>query len=210
MASSSGTSPQPQGRLRDRLRDETSRAILAAAEDVFASEGLTARMESIAAHAGVAVATLYDHFEDRKALVAALVRSRRDELLAGIDAALGGVRGEPVAVQLRAYLRAVDQHARAHGPLFHVLMQAGDGPGDGRPSRTLVEELVHRVQGIVDRGVATGELRPDPAKVLALAFVGMGRTLVFRAMDGAEPGQAADAILQLFLSGARVAAPPQR
>src|SRR5512140_1582670 len=98
------SSTQPHARLRDRLREETSRAILAAAEDVFASDGLSARMESIAAHAGVAVGTLYNHFEDRKALVAALVRSRREALVARIDGALADVRGEPVSAQLRAYL----------------------------------------------------------------------------------------------------------
>ena len=193
----------PHGRLRDRLREETSRAILAAAEDVFASDGLSARMESIAAHAGVAVGTLYNHFEDRKALVAALVRSRREDLFARLDEALAGARREPVAVQLRAYLSAVEQHARAHGPLLQVLMQAGEGPGDSRPPRTLLDELVRRADAIVERGVQSGELRADPGEVFGLALVGMARALVIRAVDGeSEPGQATDALLELFLGGA--------
>jgi AcrR family transcriptional regulator len=204
-SSSSPSSPSapPHARLRDRLREETSRAILAAAEDVFASDGLSARMESIAAHAGVAVGTLYNHFEDRKALVAALVRSRREALLSRLDAALADARGEPVAAQLRAYLSAVEQHARAHGPLLHVLMQAGEGPGETRPPRTLLEDLVRRAQVILDRAVADGELRPDPAKVFALALVGMARALVLRTVEGGtEPGQATEALLALFLQGA--------
>jgi AcrR family transcriptional regulator len=208
MAPSTSPTP-PQPRLRDRLREETSRAILAAAEDVFASDGLSARMESIAAHAGVAVGTLYNHFEDRKALVAALVRSRREALVARIDGALADVRGEPVAAQLRAYLSAVEQHARAHGPLLHVLMQAGEGPGEARPPRTLVDELVRRAQAIVDRGLAAGELRPDPDQVFGLALVGMARALVIRAVEGgAEPGRAAEALLDLFLAGAAPGARP--
>jgi AcrR family transcriptional regulator len=199
------SSTQPPARLRDRLREETSRAILTAAEDVFASDGLSARMESIAAHAGVAVGTLYNHFQDRKALVAALVRSRREALLSRIDGALAEVRGDGVEPRLRAFLSAVEQHARAHGPLLHVLMQAGDGPGDGRPSKTLIEELVRRVDAIMTRGVAAGELRPDPAKVLALSFVGVARALVLRVIEGgAEPGEAADALIELFLKGAGV------
>jgi AcrR family transcriptional regulator len=193
----------PHARLRDRLREETSRAILAAAEDVFASDGLGARMESIAAHAGVAVGTLYNHFEDRKALVAALVRSRREALLARLDEALVQARGEPVAAQLRAYLGAVEQHARAHGPLLQVLMQAGEGPGDSRPPKTLLDELVRRAEAIIERGVRAGELRADPAKVLGLALVGLARALVIRAVaGGTEPGQATDAVLELFLRGA--------
>lgn len=208
-APSGSSSPAPHARLRDRLREETSRAILAAAEDVFASEGLSARMESIAAHAGVAVGTLYNHFEDRKALLAALIRSRRDALLSRIDAALAEVRGEGVEPEVRAYLSAVEQHARAHGPLLHVLMQAGDGPGDGRPSVTLVAELARRAQAVVDRAIAAGELRPDPAKVLGLALVGIGRALVIRAAaGGAEPGQAVDELLALFLRGASTRGAP--
>jgi AcrR family transcriptional regulator len=193
----------PHARLRDRLREETSRAILAAAEDVFASDGLSARMESIAAHAGVAVGTLYNHFEDRKALVAALVRSRREALLTRLDDALAGVRGEPVGAQLLAYLGAVEQHARAHGPLLQVLMQSGEGPGESRPPKTLLDDLVRRADAIVARGAAAGELRADPEKVLGLALVGLARALVVRtAAGGSEPGHAAAAILEVFLRGA--------
>lgn len=203
MPPSSTSSPPPPARLRERLREETSRAILAAAEDVFASDGLSARMEAIAAHAGVAVGTLYNHFEDRKALVAALVRSRREALLARIDDALAAARGDDAGPRLRAFLAAVEQHARAHGPLLHVLLQAGDGPGDGRPPRSILDELVRRAQAIVDRGVASGELRPDPAGILGLSFVGLARALVLRVVEGgAEPGRAADAVLALFLEGA--------
>lgn len=196
-------SAQSPARLRDRLREETSRAILAAAEDVFAADGLSARMESIAAHAGVAVGTLYNHFEDRKALIGALVRSRREALLSRVDAALAGVRGEPVEAQLRAYLGAVEEHARAHGPLLAVLMQAGEGPAESRPPRTLLDELVRRADAIVARGVAAGALRPDGAKVFGLALVGMARALVIRAVEGgAGPGEVAGAILDVFLRGA--------
>lgn len=193
----------PHARLRERLREETSRTILAAAEDVFASDGLAARMEAIATHAGVAVGTLYNHFEDRKALVAALVRSRREALLSRVDAALAAARGESAAGQLRAYLGAVEEHARAHGPLLSVLMQAGEGPGEARPPKTLIDELVRRIDAVVARGIAAGELRPDGAKVFGLALLGMTRALLVRAVEGgAEPGEPTGAILDLFLRGA--------
>jgi AcrR family transcriptional regulator len=189
-------------RLRDRLREETARAILAAAEDVFAADGIGARMEAIAARAGVAVGTLYNHFEDRRALVAALVRSRREALLARVDAALEAAHGEPAAAQLRAYLAAVEEHARAHGGLLTVLIQAGEGPGEARPPKNLHQDLVRRVDAVVARGIAAGELRPDGAKVFGLALVGMTRAVLVRALEGgAAPGEATDAILDLFLRG---------
>jgi AcrR family transcriptional regulator len=190
-------------RLRDRLREETARAILSAAEEVFAADGIGARMEAIAARAGVAVGTLYNHFEDRRALVAALVRSRREALLSRVDAALAAARRDGPTAELRAYLGAVEEHARAHGPLLAVLIQAGEGPGEARPPKTLLQDLVRRVDAIVARGVAAGELRPDGAKVFGLALVGMTRAVLVRALEGgAEPGEASAAILDLFLRGA--------
>lgn len=63
--------------LRTRLKEVATSAILDAAEEVFADEGLDARMETIAARAGVSVGTLYNHFADRVSLVASLTDTRR-------------------------------------------------------------------------------------------------------------------------------------
>ncbi len=203
MSSSSHQPVHPHPRLRDRLREETARAILSAAEEVFAADGLAARMERIAAQAGVAVGTLYNHFEDRRSLVAALVSSRREALLSRLDAALVASRGAPAAEELRAFLGAVEEHARAHGPLLTVLVQAGEGPGAVRPPQTLHDELVRRANAIVARGVASGELRADRSKVFGLALVGMARAVLLRAIErGSEPGEAGDAVVELFLRGA--------
>ena len=75
--------------LRERQREQTSAAILDAAEELFADKGLAnAHMNDIASRVGVAVGTLYNHFKDRDALLAALLENRRAELLARIDAFL--------------------------------------------------------------------------------------------------------------------------
>src|SRR5512142_1387741 len=97
-----GSSNQKCVRLRDRFREETSEAILAAAEEIFAEEGLHgARMESIAAGAGVAVGTVYNHFEDREALLQELIRSRRATLVGKLDAALAEGKDLPFREALR-------------------------------------------------------------------------------------------------------------
>ncbi len=196
-------SQQPPPRLRDRLREEAARAILAAAEEVFASDGIQARMERIAEQAGVAVGTLYNHFEDRAALVRSLVRSRREALLSRVDDALAAAKDGTVEEQLGAFFSAVEEHARAHGRLLSVLMQAGEGPGQVRPPRTLLEELARRARAIVARGTASGELRADRAKVFAPALVGIARVVLVRVLEGASsPGETAAAIVELFLKGA--------
>jgi len=72
--------------------------------------------------------------------------------------------------------------------------------GRPRPPRTLVAELVARADRIVADGIAAGELRPDPAGVFGLAFVGMARAVLVRSLDGVpvEP----DAVIDIFLEGA--------
>ncbi len=196
--------PRPPRRLRDRLRAETARAILEAAEQEFASEGMHgARMERIAARAGVAVVTLYNHFQDREALLAALARSRRESVLARIDAALAEAGEAPFADRLRAFLRAIADHARAHGAFLAVLVQSGEGPARPRPPPTLVRELARRADDLVAGGVAAGELRPDEAGIFGLALVGMARAVLLRTVERAEGFERApDAILDLFLRGA--------
>ncbi len=190
-------------RLRDRLREEAARAILAAAEEVFAADGLQARMERIAEQAGVAVGTLYNHFEDRATLVRSLVRARREALLSRVDGALAEVGEAPVEVRLRAFFSAVEEHARVHGRLLSVLMQAGEGPGQAKPPRSLLEELARRASAIVARGVASGELREDRAGVFAPALVGIARVVLVRVLEGGSaPGETAAAIVDLFLKGA--------
>ncbi len=197
------TSHHHPPRLRERLREEACRAILAAAEEVFASDGLQARMERIAEQAGVAVGTLYNHFEDRAALVRSLVRERREALLSRVDHALAEVAAAPVDVQLKAFFSAVEEHARVHGRLLSVLMQAGEGPNQAKPPRSLLDELARRAGAIVARGVASGELREDRANVFAPALVGIARVVLVRVLEGASaPGETAAAIVELFLRGA--------
>src|ERR671937_1558370 len=97
-------------RLRERLREATVDAILAAAEQAFAAEGAKARMESIAARAGIAVGTLYNHFADREALWKAVCRAKREALLARLDAALKAGEGHAFEDALGMFVDALLAH----------------------------------------------------------------------------------------------------
>jgi AcrR family transcriptional regulator len=158
-------------------------------------------MERIATRAGVAVGTLYNHFRDKDALLRSLVRSRREALLDRVDRALASAEGADVRHRLRTFLAAVAAHARDHGPLLSVLVQAGEGPARPRPPRTLLADLVARADRIVADGIAAGDLRPDAASVFGLALVGMARAVLIRSLEGATE-DVTDAILDLFLEGA--------
>jgi AcrR family transcriptional regulator len=198
-----GSAHEKSVRLRDRLRDEATRAILAAAEEVFSEEGLGARMEQIAARAGVAVGTLYNHFEDRGALAAALASSRREQLLARLDRALEASAGQPVRERLRAFLAAVAEHAQAHGRYLSMLVQAGEGPARAHPGPSLFSALVGRADRLVADAVARSELRAEGRAFHGLALIGMVRAANLRALEGATTwDELTEPLLELFLRGA--------
>jgi AcrR family transcriptional regulator len=196
-------------RLRERIRGETQAAILAAAEDSFAVNGLGARMEAIAARAGVAVGTVYNHFEDRDALLAALIDSRRAALLTRLDAALEDGARRTFEEALRAFLRALFDHWAAHARLLAVLVQAeqlgrlGASPGQGRCD--IIQEIERRADRIMRRGLDERKLRPEGQELYAALFIGMTRGVLVheaREQQGERLQNHADRILDLFLRGA--------
>src|SRR5712672_495867 len=130
--------------LRVRLREETNKAILLAAEQAFGSQGLGgARMEDIAARAGVAVGTLYNHFNDRDTLLSELIASRRRELAARLDEELRHSEGEGFERQLEGFVGAVLSHLEEHRPFLAILLEGEHargspvGPRGARPNAAL-------------------------------------------------------------------------
>ncbi len=190
-------------RLRDRLRDEANRAILEAAEHVFSEEGLNARMERIAARAGVAVGTLYNHFRDREALASALACARREALFGRLDAAVSATAGRPLREQLRAFMGAVAEHAKVHGRYLAMLVQAGVGPA-AKPAGSMLDELVARADVVAARAIEAGEVRPEAREILGLALVGVIRVASVRVLEGgARWEKLTDPLIDLFLRGAQ-------
>lgn len=74
--------------VRQRADAGRNRArILAAAQELFAEQGPDAQMDVIAARAGVAVGTLYNHFATKQVLLTAALTARLTETAAEIRAA---------------------------------------------------------------------------------------------------------------------------
>src|SRR3954452_24452641 len=68
----------------DAQRNRTH--ILDVAERYFAEHGITGSLDAIAKRAGVGPGTLYRHFPNREALLAALLKARDDQLVARREA----------------------------------------------------------------------------------------------------------------------------
>ena len=182
-------------------------SILEAGEAVFAEQGLhSARMEDIAGSAGVAVGTLYNYFADRKALLCALVDSRRDELLQRVDQALVAAEQLPFRKQLEMFMMAVFQHFESHRQFFVILMEAEGAHLTTAKPRDSVRELYARCRAIVTRGIASGDLRNDTLVDYAAMLNGCLRAVFARGQlfgDPIDPSEEqAAALVDFFLRGA--------
>ncbi len=154
-------------------------------------------MEEIAARAGVAVGTLYNHFADREALLQTLLATRRQALLDKLDAALDETKGQPFADQVERFVRAIAEHSVAHAAFFTMLSQTERKPR--------LDELDACTRKLMQRGVAQKALRGKYVELYAAAFWGMLRGVVLRELqlDRAQQlPELAGPLTTLFLRGA--------
>ena len=140
---------------RADARRNTER-LLAAADVAYGQHGTDASLERIAREAGVAVGTLYGHFPNRHALIAALLRTRHDTLFAlGTD-----LLAEPDSgAALGRWVRAVADNAATYGGLADVLTASlGDRESEMHADCARITELT----GQLTRTAQTaGVLRPE-------------------------------------------------
>jgi AcrR family transcriptional regulator len=165
----------------------------------------------IAARAGVAVGTLYNHFKDREALLTGLLAARRAELLARLDQALREGHDRPFRDKLDALLRAMLANAQDHRKLFHILWQAEMGrlqetfPSACHKPADMMRDIFARVDKVMKQGLRDGEVRADLGDLASVLFMGMVRALAVRAFvlrtetDFTTEG---DRLLRFFLEGA--------
>jgi AcrR family transcriptional regulator len=212
-AAGKGSAPALRGgaasapRLRERLKQATRDAILDAAEAVFARDGVPgARMEDVAAAAGVAVGTLYNYFADRHALLEALLDARRAELLARVDSALES-EGAAFERRLRAFFATMFEYFQQHLGLFALHMEAelvlrARKQRRGRPA---LSALLDRSARLMKEGVQSGALRGADADLYATVVMGMLRGVFMRHIYGIGPAPSPDAaarLARIFLRGA--------
>lgn len=197
--------------LRLRMKEDARSAILNAAEQVMAVQGIrAARMEDIAARVGVSVGTLYNYFSDRQQLVRALIDLRRQELLAGLDGSLGHSEGMPYRARLEGLLRFLLEHAATHIQLFGALLEDGMSHG-GAGGRSLSvhertsHEVARRIEDLNRDGVRQGALRPEDAAHYPALLLGMVQSIVLGQVlsrQQSSAGATVEILLRCFLDGA--------
>jgi AcrR family transcriptional regulator len=189
--------------LRERLREETQQALLEAGEQVFAEQGVRGtRIEDISKRAGVAVGTLYNYFEDREQLFAALMTRRREELVRTLDEVSQAARGKSWHAEFEDVLRATLTHLEHHRRFFAILAQgeplaprraegaAPEEPG-GRGLETGcsgLDDLYACMERLVRRGVTEGALKPAFAPLYPALLLGLLRSAIVHDRYAPEPG----------------------
>jgi AcrR family transcriptional regulator len=164
-------SPKPAKRLRARKVDADTRrqAILDAALSVFAEHGFeAARLDEVAARAGVAKGTLYLYFQHKEALFEELVRSA----VAPVIDTLSKVAANPAvppAMVLDAFFGMFEKEVLGTRRKLLLRLIIAEGPRFPAIAEFYYREVVARglklMRGVAERAVASGEFTSDaPAR----------------------------------------------
>ena len=117
--------------MRASNREAYREAILNAAADVFGRLGYTtAKIADIAETAGVATGTVYNYFDNKEAVFAAIVERGRSELLTRLEAGAAGRRG---LARLSEVLATLFVTLEEQAAMFAVYVEATGLPYTGVP-----------------------------------------------------------------------------
>jgi AcrR family transcriptional regulator len=187
-----------QGGLRkprsDSLRNREQ--LLASAKSAFTERGANVALEDIARAAGVGIGTLYRHFANREALLAAVYSREVEQLAAAADALLARL---PPGEALEAWLhQLVDYMAtkRVIAPALQAAPSAGSALNAAGPA---VGAALSR---LTDAAIAAGDIRAD------LEPEDLIRLLGGLSLGHDRPGWAASArrLIGVVMAGLRPAA----
>jgi AcrR family transcriptional regulator len=193
---------------RGRPRSEAAKqAILRAARELLEEGGPGAvTMEGVASRAGVGKPTVYRWWPDRHAVAMAA-------LMAGDTQGGPDVRRRTVRTELRQKLALIAQRFSTHtGRHVTSLIAAADSESELSKAFRNHFVLAQRTQGkdLLDRGVQTGELRPDLDIEVALDM--LYGPLFFRLLMGHAKldGAFIDRLLDQALRGMSAKKKPKR
>lgn len=197
---------RPSRKLRDlqRRRDE----VLAAAERLFARKGLfKTGMVEIAAEADVAVGSLYQCFDSKDAIYAAISERKFEEYFASVEAELGRARG--VIAQIEALIVAHLRFFEHNRDFFRIWAVEFGGEcsikgGLGDRIQKQFQMYMDVIIGLQRAGIRQGLFKRHDPELMGYVLNGMMRSVVQRWISGSgEDSLVAKAgtIQDIFLGG---------
>lgn len=161
--------------IRDRKRSAQRARILDAARVLFSEQGPdSVTMADIASEAGVARATVFNHFGSKTALLEAIteeVISDYDTLVQNALAARDPTVPELVRALFEFMGEGVESHRRFHRAVFREIAKLTLGLDEGGPGQVVRQSALAHLVELFERGQQRGEISCDHQAVdLAMAF----------------------------------------
>jgi AcrR family transcriptional regulator len=208
--------PGPPGGVRDENRKRRVAALLDAALRLFLRHGVeVVTIDDITARARMAKGGFYRYFDDKDALVRALVAP----LAETIERAFARCSAELAAARTldgiaAGYMTLAADLARAvleQSDVVRFYLQECRGPAAGprRPVSRLAARILELSIGVTRVAVERRLMRPFSAEIITLAVIGATEAMIHAHLSGAGLAPAAGvapALIDLFLHG--VAARP--
>ena len=142
----------------------TINRIIRAARHEFSESGISgARMDNIAAGAGVTKQLLYHYFTSKKSLFAAVLDERTDRVMSG----LLGIDLDKLApeVALRTFLKLMFDQYRNDPDLTNIAQEAIAYHGEIQAKETkfpdMAPALVAKIEPVLEKGIKTGVFREN-------------------------------------------------
>lgn len=128
--------------LFERLSDDKKRVILDASAAEFAKSGFTAaKVDTIAAQAGISVGALYKYFSNKEHCFMAVLEDGMHELEVALDQIMNS-QSAPWS-RIEAIVRLIPQHSRKHAAIVRLYHEIG---GEGLSA--ISEEFCRRFEGL--------------------------------------------------------------
>lgn len=197
---------------RKRRKDARPGEIVEAGLREFAEKGFAAaRLEDIAARAGIVKGTIYRYFENKEALFREAVRLRVLPILQEADEMVARYPG-PTDELLRGLLQAI--YARFVASDTKVLMRIIIAEGQRFPDipayyhREMITKGEALLRKIIARGIERGEFRESavrdyPAIIVAPALAAAILQMAFATQSSVDLDRYREAHLDLVLNGLR-------
>jgi len=200
--------PKPAGPAPDTERTRPLRSdairnrsrVLAAAEEVFAAQGVDVPVDVIAERAGVGVGTLYRHFPTTEALFEAILVERVAEIAADARERLGA---EDHGAAFFGFLEYLVSESSRKRDLINAFAVAGVelevvAAAAKHDLQSAVTDLLHEAQ-------RADAVRSDVTAPLVLSLVGAACS----AVDHIQPGTSPSEMLAVVCDGLRTQGTPR-
>ena len=185
--------------------------ILESAEKIFAAKGFyNATVAEIAGASGFAVGTIYQFFESKEQLYAALLTEKLKMLYEGIRKAVGQEAGvfRKIEVLAASNFRFVESNAE-----FCSNFIRGDHLSLSEGSEALRErimgdyaEYVFFIENMIREGIQTGDLKRMDPRMMAAALIGIINSCSFKWLTVEKKGSLETKVpfvMDIFLEGVR-------